>query len=258
MSPTLLTVFAHPDDETFVVGGSMAAAVEAGWHVASICATRGEVGEIADPSLATPETLGAVREAELRAACGAVGVDDVRFLGHRDSGMDGTAENDDPRAFARQPDDRVVAQLLEHFRDLRPDVVVTFEPGGVYGHPDHKKISRTATAAYDGLPGARLFYAGPGRTMFRELVDGMRAAGVSTEFPLASEDFGVPDEQVTTVVDVARWLPRKRAALAAHRTQMNAWLAALPPEWLDRLLSRESFGLVRGTLTEAAKRSLID
>ena len=252
-----MTVFAHPDDETFSVGGSMAAAVDAGWRVVSVCATRGEVGEIADPSLATPETLGAVRESELRAACAALGVSDVRFLGHRDSGMEGTPENADPRAFARQPDERIVAELLDHFRELGPDVVVTFEPGGVYGHPDHKKISRTATAAFDAHPAGRLFYAGPGRAMFKALFDGMKAAGIDLEFPLATAEFGVPDEQITTIVDVTPQLARKRAALAAHRTQLNPWLAALPEQWLDRLLARESFGLARGALTDAARHSLI-
>ena len=258
MRPTLVTVFAHPDDETFGVGGSMAAAVDAGARVVTICATRGEVGEIADPSLATRETLGAVREAELRAACAELGVHDVRFLGYRDSGMEGTPENADPRAFANASDEEVIARIAEHFRELRPDVVVTFEPGGVYGHPDHKKISRCATAAFDLVGGARLFYSGPARSWFASFIADLKAAGIDG-FPFEGADsFGVPDEEVTTIVEVDAQLERKKRALAAHRTQINPWLASLTGEWLDRILCRESFGLVRGARTPGSERSLLE
>ena len=258
MTPTLVTVFAHPDDETFGVGGSMAAAVDAGARVVTICATRGEVGEIADPSLATAETLGAVREAELRAACAELGVHDVRFLGYRDSGMEGTPENADPRAFAKAPDDEVIERIAGQFRELRPDVVVTFEPGGVYGHPDHKKISRCATAAFDLVGGVRLFYAGPSRSSFASLIADMKAAGLEG-FPFeGAESFGVPDEDITTVVDIGTQLARKKRALAAHRTQINPWLASLKDEWLDRILSRETFGLVRGAHAPGTERGLLE
>ena len=258
MTPTLVTVFAHPDDETFGVGGSMAAAVDAGARVVTICATRGEVGEIADPSLATAETLGAVREAELRAACAELGVHDVRFLGYRDSGMEGTPENSDPRAFANAPDDEVIERIAGQFRELRPDVVVTFEPGGVYGHPDHKKISRCATAAFDLVGGVRLFYAGPSRSSFASLIADMKAAGLEG-FPFeGTEFFGVPDEDITTVVDIGTQLARKKQALAAHRTQINPWLASLKDEWLDRILSRETFGLVRGEHAPGTERGLLE
>ena len=258
MAPTLVTVFAHPDDETFGVGGSMAAAVDAGARVVTICATRGEVGEIADPSLATAETLGAVREAELRAACAELGVHDVRFLGYRDSGMDGTPENMDPRAFANASDDEVTRRIAEHLRELRADVVVTFEPGGVYGHPDHKKISRCATAAFDMVGGVRLFYAGPSRSWFAGFIADLKAAGLDG-FPFeGAEAFGVPDEEITTVVEITDQLPRKKRALAAHRTQINPWLASLQGEWLDRILSRESFGLVRGERVPGTARGLLE
>lgn len=257
MRPTLVTVFAHPDDETFSVGGSMAAAVDAGARVVTICATRGEVGEIADPSLATAETLGAVREAELRAACAELGVHDVRFLGYRDSGMEGTPENADPRAFANASDAEVVERIAGHLRELRPDVVVTFEPGGVYGHPDHKKISRCATAAFDLVGGTRLFYSGPARSTFATLRADMKAAGVEG-FPFEDVDaFGVPDEDITTTVEIGAQLARKKRALAAHRTQINPWLASLTDEWLDRILSRETFGLVRGEGRPGTERELL-
>lgn len=259
MTLTLVTVFAHPDDETFSVGGSVAAAVDAGARVVAICATRGEVGEIADPTLATAETLGQVREAELRAACAELGVHDVRFLGYRDSGMDGTPENAHPRAFAKAPDDEVVGAIAAQLEELRPDVVVTFEPGGVYGHPDHTKISRCATAAFDRVPGRRLFYAGPARSTFMTMLSEMKEAGVGEPFPFQdSATFGVPDEDITMLLDVRPQLARKKRALAAHRTQINPWLASLPDEWLDRLLGVEAFGLARGDLSPAARQGLLE
>jgi LmbE family N-acetylglucosaminyl deacetylase len=253
---TLVTVFAHPDDETFSVGGSVAAAVDAGVHVSAICATRGEAGEIADEALATRETLGQVREGELRAACAALGVHDVKVLHYRDSGMEGTAENADPRAFVNAPDPEVVDRLSGLFAELRPDVVVTFHPGGVYGHPDHKKVSRCATMAFDRVPGTRLFHAAPSRSAFRAMLDDARAEGI-TGFPFEDDSFGVPDEEITTTVDVRSCLERKKRALRAHRSQLDPWLLALPEHLLDRMLATETFALVRGELTAGARTSVV-
>ena len=160
MTKRAIAAFAHPDDETFSVGGTLARAVSLGWRVTTICATRGEVGEIAPGTAATPETLGAVREQELRVACAALGVTDVRFLGHRDSGMEGTPENKDPRAYINSTDDEVVEELSTIFHEDPPAVVFTFDESGIYGHPDHKAIHRHATAAFDraAAPDARLLY----------------------------------------------------------------------------------------------------
>ncbi|CAN5137783.1 PIG-L family deacetylase [soil metagenome] len=252
---TLVTVFAHPDDETFSVGGSVAAAVDAGLRVAAICATRGEAGEIADAALATRETLGQVREGELRAACAALGVHDVKLLDYRDSGMDGAPENADPRAFVNAPDEDVITRLTSLFAELQPDVVVTFHPGGVYGHPDHKKISLCATKAFDRVPGARLFHAAPSRSAFRTVLEDVRAAGI-TGFPFEDDSFGVPDEEITTSVDVRARLGRKKRALRAHRSQLDPWLLSLPDHLLDRMLSVETFALARGELTEDARTSI--
>src|SRR5436190_23132113 len=95
---SLLVVIAHPDDEALGVDGTMARAIEEGHEVTVVCATRGEVGEISDPAIATPETLGEVREQEMRDAMAVLGVTDVRFLDYRDSGMAGTPENEDERS----------------------------------------------------------------------------------------------------------------------------------------------------------------
>ena len=120
MNQSLLAVYAHPDDEAFGSGGTIARYAAEGFCTYLVCATRGEVGEISDPSLATPETLGAVREGELRCAAETMGVAELIFLDYRDSGMVGTSENEDPRAFVNAPAEAVVQQLVSILRRLRP------------------------------------------------------------------------------------------------------------------------------------------
>src|SRR5512136_839916 len=148
MSQTLLALFAHPDDEAFGTGGTIAHYATDGTCVTLVCATRGEVGEIAEGTGATPQTLGEVRENELRCAAETMGVREVIFLGYRDSGMAGTPENQHPQAFVNAPAEEVVRQLVEIIRRVRPEVVVTFEPHGGYGHPDHIAIHNYTVAAF--------------------------------------------------------------------------------------------------------------
>ncbi|MCA9878818.1 MAG: PIG-L family deacetylase, partial [Thermomicrobiales bacterium] len=147
MTATLLAIFPHPDDETFSAGGLMAAAREMGNRVVLICATRGEAGESADPSHTSPELLGQAREDELRAAMTHLGVHDVRFLGYRDSGMEGSAEAQNPMAFVQAPVAVAAARLAPLIREIRPDTIVTFGPDGVYGHPDHLHLHRVVVQA---------------------------------------------------------------------------------------------------------------
>jgi len=237
----------------------MARAVEEGHRVVIVCATRGEVGEIADPSLATPETLGLVRERELRAAAAALGVSDVRFLDHRDSGMAGTPENQDPRALLNADPERVVGQLVRVIRDVRPDVVVTFEPGGIYGHPDHVTISQRATAAVDaagdasrwpeaGPPHrvARLYYVALPKSAIARFAEAAKSAGVQWGLADAMQDeAAVDDADIDAALDVTPWIARKKAAVAAHRTQLGT-MEKMPEEFRDTMFSREWFVLARG------------
>src|SRR5215471_15476344 len=130
----LLGIFAHPDDEGALSGAMLkysALDVETGL----VCATRGEVGEISDPALATPETLGQVREGEMRAAAEVLGVPNLWFLDYRDSGMAGTPANSDPRCLAQANAAEVVGRLVAVIRQFRPQVMVTFDETGGYGHP---------------------------------------------------------------------------------------------------------------------------
>lgn len=250
---TILAILAHPDDEG-LCGGTLAKNAQLGGRSILICATRGEVGEISDPALATPETLGEVRERELREACATLGIDPPIFLGYRDSGMEGTAPNHDPRAFINGDRGEQLRQLVREIRRLRPDVVITFEPFGIYGHPDHRLVSQLATDAFaeagtpelfpeegDPWQPSKLYYATFVREWFQRWVEAARQDGEDT--PPSRRDLGTPEAEVTTFVDIRDVLEIKRRAMQAHRTQIRqdgAWSR----EWTEdqkRLFGTEAF-----------------
>jgi LmbE family N-acetylglucosaminyl deacetylase len=169
--PVLLAVLAHPDDETFGMGGTLALYARRGVKVHLVCATRGEAGEI-DPEFFNGLTTKAeVRETELRCASGLLGLSGVHFLDYRDSGMVGSPDNQHPDALLNAPVDKVAADITRLIRKLRPDVVITFDPIGGYRHPDHIAIHYATVKAFyaaanpqeypDGLPAhqpQRLFF----------------------------------------------------------------------------------------------------
>ncbi|MGB5844750.1 MAG: PIG-L family deacetylase, partial [Anaerolineales bacterium] len=124
---TLLAVLAHPDDESFGMGGTLALYAQRGVDVHLICATRGEVGEVAPHFLEGFQSIGELREHELRCAAGNLGLAGVYFLDYRDSGMAGSPENDHPQALAAAPIDEVAAMVTGYIRQLRPQVVLTFD-----------------------------------------------------------------------------------------------------------------------------------
>jgi N-acetyl-1-D-myo-inositol-2-amino-2-deoxy-alpha-D-glucopyranoside deacetylase len=147
--PTLLAVLAHPDDETFGTGGTLALYAQRGVDVFLVCATRGEVGDV-DPLLMSGfETVAARREHELRCAAGTLKLSEVYFLGYRDSGMPGSPDNRHPQALAAQPQEQVALEVAYYIRKLRPQVVITFDAMGGYGHPDHIAIHKAATQAFE-------------------------------------------------------------------------------------------------------------
>jgi LmbE family N-acetylglucosaminyl deacetylase len=255
VSRPLLAIFPHPDDETFTAAGVMAAAVTRGVPVTAISTTRGESGESGIPGLDDPERLGAVREQELRQAMRAVGVTDVRLLAYRDSGMAGSPAATHPLAFIRAPIDEIAAALVPHIRSLRPGVVLTFGPEGLYGHPDHlhlhHAVLHSVAAAADPALGAdvgtpwqipRLYFAAFPREEMLSLLDrpGSPLASLPDD---ARANLGVPFAEITHTVDIAPWAEAKRAAIAAHRTQTGEGgpLAGVPPEVRDRQLAREHF-----------------
>ncbi len=257
----LLAVLAHPDDETFLCGGTLARYASESTRVSLICATRGEAGEISDPSLARPENLGEVREGELRAACRALGVQDLTILGYRDSGMEGAEDNDHPQAFRRADMDEIVGHVVRIVRRTRPQVLLTFDPNGGYGHPDHITVHTAAVEAFSAAANPnrypdqiirglqphrpeRLYYAVFPRSAVKSIHAAMRESGAVSDFlQLDPDSMGVPDEEITTVLDVGRYVDRKRDAARCHRTQIED---GDPFEWLpeavrEDLLAREHF-----------------
>ncbi|MGH2617533.1 MAG: PIG-L family deacetylase [Thermomicrobiales bacterium] len=252
----LLAIFPHPDDETFTAAGVMAAAVERGVPVTVISATRGETGESSIPGLDDPERLGVVRERELRDAMRQLGVTDVRVLGYRDSGMEGSPAAQDPRAFVRASIDAVTAKLVPHIRTVRPQAIVTFGPEGLYGHPDHLHLhavmqhavqaaadpSHKSRTAADPWQTPRLYFGTIPRESMQALLD-------RPDSPLASlsadarHNLGTPMAEITHAVNIEPWGDAKRAAIIAHRTQTGAGgpLAEVPPEAVARQLAAEYF-----------------
>jgi len=257
---TILAAFAHPDDEAFGTGGTLAKYAAEGIRVVLVCATRGEAGEISDPSLATPANLGQVREQELRCAAENMGVAELIFLDYGDSGMAGTPENNDPRAFINAPAEEVVQKLVSIIRRVQPLVVTTFEPNGGYGHPDHIAIHEHTVSAfskaadpdqYPGLGAAwqakRLFYTAIPRSFFMDMRTELQKLGENTtDFDdFASGEQGWPDELVNVTIDVTPTVGAKWEALECHRTQLGPGniFRRLPDETVKRLMSREYFTL---------------
>lgn len=147
--PVLLIVMAHPDDETFGAGGTLATYTRRGVKVYLVCATRGEVGDV-DPQLMNGyTTIAELREAELNCAAGTLGIDEVFMLDYRDSGMPGSPDNVHPRALAAQPLENVAGEISHYIRRLKPDVLITFDPIGGYRHPDHIAVHNATVKAFD-------------------------------------------------------------------------------------------------------------
>jgi len=260
LKPTILACFAHPDDEAFGTGGTLACYASEGVKVVLVCATRGEAGEISDPALATPATLGKVREEELRCAAENMGIAELIFLDYRDSGMAGTPENQDPRAFINAPADQVVQKLVAVIRRVKPQVVTTFEPNGGYGHPDHIAIHKHTVAAFHAAADPqrypelgptwqadRLFYTAIPRSFFLQMRAELEQMGEDTsDFDrFETEGFGWPDEQVNVTMEVASTVDSKWDALECHRTQFGPGnlFRRLPDDRVKRLMSHEHFAL---------------
>lgn len=133
----MLAILAHPDDETFGIGGTLALYAKRGVDVYLICATRGEAGKVQASYLDGYSSIAELREAELSCAAQKLGLRRVYFLDYRDSGMPNSVDNQHPQALINAPDQDVISKIVAHIRRLRPQVVITFDPIGGYNHPDH-------------------------------------------------------------------------------------------------------------------------
>ena len=269
---TLLAVLAHPDDESFGIGGTLAKYAAEGVHVVLACATMGEAGEIKDPGMGTEEQLAEIRERELRCACDVLGISELHLLGYRDSGMAGTPDNDDPRALVQADPAEVVGKIVRVMRQVRPQVVVTFEEGGGYGHPDHMAIHRHTVAAFHAagdssqypehlavelspepaeglepyLP-QKLYFTALPRRFFRGLAQHLNDMGLdlSRFGDFDWESMGVPDELCIAEIDVGAYVDIKLQAFQCHRSQLspNGPFSLIPPEIQQGFMSTECFSL---------------
>ncbi|MGO8950930.1 MAG: PIG-L deacetylase family protein [Ktedonobacterales bacterium] len=259
----MMGIWAHPDDEAFGQAGTMARATGTGHPVAIVCATRGEEGEIADPSLATAQNLGEVREQELRRACAAVGVTDISFLDYRDGHL---SEADPEEATGR---------IVRHIRRFRPDVVVTFAANGGYGHYDHMAVHRLTLAAVaaaadsaryaeqlaDGLSPHRVrkvYFGAMPRSRLLQMREQAQAAGGDfipggNAATIPVEEMGTPEERITTVITLSdEEFEKKQQAIRAHVTQLPAdgpWMRATS-EQMRQFMGKETLELAPAPISD--------
>jgi N-acetyl-1-D-myo-inositol-2-amino-2-deoxy-alpha-D-glucopyranoside deacetylase len=267
-------VHAHPDDETINNGATMARYVAEGAQVTLLTCTLGEEGEVLVPELAQlaadqADQLGGYRMSELAAAMAALGVTDTRWLGgagcYRDSGMIGTPANDKPRAFWNADLDEAVAHAVAVVRELRPQVVVTYDQNGGYGHPDHIQAHRVAMGAVDAAADptyrpdlgaawavSKVYWCAMPRSVVQHGIDALAARGEASPFGdlgnLDEVDFVIADELVAAAVDGRAQVGRKDAAMRSFPTQIvvDGPFFALSNMLGQEVLGTEYYQLVRG------------
>lgn len=218
--PTLLAVFAHPDDESFRPGGTLALLARRGVRVQVLTATRGEGGSCGDPPLCTPEELPAVREAELRCACAALGLEPPRFLDYRD----GTLAEVDAEG--------LTAAILHVVQEVHPQVMLTFGPEGLSGHPDHVTVGRCAAEAFRRAGDVAALYAVAVPASIAERLETLNMECLRS----------VPDEEISLAVDVTEVWEQKMAAIRCHATQLSSSpIVGAPEEYRRLFLGTEHF-----------------
>src|ERR1700693_6222038 len=250
MGPLLL-VHAQPDDESISTGGVMMKAKAHGHRVVLVTATRGEVGEIYNMDEATTRPhLGEVRTSELENAARILGVNRGEFLDYRDSGMVGTADNENSKSFHQAPLDQAAAKLAAIMREERPDVVVTYDSDGTYGHPDHIKAHYVTNAALDllekeGWRPRKVYYTAIPRSLMEKFMEQVPEEERRND---GIQIIGTPDELVTTRVDVSDLVDRKREAFTAHVSQNdpNSWFTTMADQLYRLAFGTEYYQLSRG------------
>jgi LmbE family N-acetylglucosaminyl deacetylase len=239
---TLVTFHAHPDDESIATGGTMARAKADGHRVVLVVATRGELGEHDPDILTSGESITDRRVAEQLEAARLLGVDRVEFLGYHDSGMDGEPTNDAAGCFARADVEEAANRLAAILRDEDADVLTVYDDHGGYNHPDHVQVHRVGVRAAQLADTPRVYESTMNRDYIKRLIE--RRADEIPDAPDAPDaatmdDFGSPEALITTTVDVRSFVDAKRAAMAAHASQIpgDSFFLSMP---LDAF--REAFG----------------
>lgn len=250
---TMVCFHAHPDDESISTAGVMAAAAAEGHRVVLVVATKGEVGEVADGFLAAGESLADRRVTETMKAAAILGVARVEFLGYLDSGMVGTPTNEAAGAFAMADVDEAARRLAAILNEERSDILTTYDEIGGYGHPDHIQVHRVGQRAAELAATPRVYEATINRDyVIRGVADLRERFGddevvrqMAADFGEMEDDptFGMPDDRITTEVDVTPYVEQKRAAMAAHASQIptDSWFLAMPPEAFALTFAREWF-----------------
>ena len=269
MSETLrlLCVHPHPDDESIACGGVLARAAAQGAWTAVVTCTGGEAGENLAGIDLGDEDLPTHRRRELAEALAELDVDEHVWLGYRDSGMAGTPDNEHPEAFVTADVDEAGRRLATVLRRLRPHALVSDDELGSYGHPDHVHAYRVTVRAVELAADHEVDLAGlaPWRVRKRyvhaiaaerllQLHSALRDAGLASPFgeepirDVADLPFGVPEASITTRVDVRDQLPRKRAAMRAHRSQIadDSFFLNVPDDLAAEVFGCEEFVLEDG------------
>ncbi|MFC8454743.1 PIG-L family deacetylase [Kitasatospora sp. NPDC057223] len=256
---TLMAVHAHPDDEATGTGGVLARYAAEGIRTVLVTCTDGGCGDgpggvkPGEPGH-DPAAVAAMRRRELDASCEVLNISHLEVLDYADSGMMGWAANDAPNSFWQTPAATAAARLAELMRQYRPDVVVTYDENGFYGHPDHIQANRITVAALemtDLTP--KLYWTTMPHSTVRRFGEVMREFGgdgeqPDSEAPVELPDIGLPDEAVSTWVDTTEFGDQKFDALAAHASQgENIFFLKMGRERFTDLMGLETFVRVRDT-----------
>lgn len=240
---TILAVLAHPDDESFGMGGTLAYYASKGAAVHLICATRGEAGTVDPTFLQKYKTIAKLREAELHCAAKALGLASVIFLGYRDSGMAGSPDNKHRQALVIAPVENVAAKIAGHMRRLRPQVVLTFDQVGGYHHPDHIAIHNATIKAFQAARAAaktagayrpdKLYHNALIRNRLRWIVRWMRLSGKDPTRVGRNKDIDLvaltrdADTPPHVTINYRSVQDRKETADACHASQQGGRFARL-------------------------------
>jgi LmbE family N-acetylglucosaminyl deacetylase len=249
----LMGVYAHPDDETFGNGGTLALYSRRGAETHVVCATRGEVGEAPEDRRGY-ESIPAMREAELDCAAKILGLTSLRYLGYRDSGMTGSEHNAHPECTANAPVEDVARRIAHHIREVRPQVVITFDPIGGYRHPDHIAVHRGTVEAFRMASDAsielgglapyapqKLYFSTFGRRLLRFAVRVMRLTGRDPTRFGANKDVDIAslaevDFPIHATISVKEVAAIKARASACHDSQGGGRFGSRPVQWFSKLL----------------------
>ena len=267
-----MTVHAHPDDESISTGGILAKYVDQGAQTVLVYCTGGEAGDIQDPDFIPPKpgmSMPEIRRYELEKAVQVLKISSVYHLGYRDSGMQGTPENQHPESLAQADIEEATKRLVEIVRKTRPQVLITYNERGTYGHPDHIMASRITLRAFDsaGDPDfdcpaepepwqpSKLYYTAISRARLRIMAQLARERGEQPTFD--PDRMGTPDEKIAAIIDVKQYLNQKFEALLCHKSQISPrnFFRRVPDELKEDAFGYEYFEGVKGFSSNEQKET---